>query len=126
MSHRALASLLLVTACATPPIPSTSDPRYAMTDGIGHVYPLECRRDLSHIKTPIQYVPRSTLRELSAELPSKSTIGLCLHCTLPVADLILVADDLTPEDSAMVVHHERCHRQMYLLGKDVNWHSTDE
>lgn len=116
--------MLLIASCAPPPTAIMAN--YPAADPWGHVYPAECRRDLSYVTLPIDYVDRATFNNETVIHPGSRVIGVCLHCTEPLIARILVDKTLNASDAAAVIQHERCHRVEYLLGKSIDWHREGE
>lgn len=101
---------LLAALAACQALPVKAPYEYA-TDMGRRPWPAECRRDLSHLATPVVRVPKEAL-------PPR-VLGLWLGAG---ERRILIADDLTGELLDDTIHHERCHEAMFLATGDSRWH----
>lgn len=88
-------------------------------DKWGYEQPVECRRDISFIPSPIKRVEmgytRSGAKRLGRWVGDYTPWGFIL------VD-VSVSERLLPH----VVHHERCHALFFHLYGTAHWHMEDE
>ncbi len=110
--------LPVTCALAVALMPSCTERLYPAVDIFGYVYPPECRRDLSKVKTPKgvePYVLDVSPQDLVTAAAGRVT-GRIYGLTWGQS-LILIDNTLQGWVRDETLHHERCH---VLMGE---WHS---
>ena len=102
---------MMVPAC----IACTPVTTFPATDIFGYVYPVECRRDLSEVKTKAVIVPASP-EEMEKVRRARGTPGRLYGLTWG-GKLIMIDNSLIGWMQEEILHHELCH---VLTGQ---WHS---
>ena len=100
----------LITSCSS----ISGKYEYSIYDQNGNLYPIECRKDLSFIKTPV-YIDDSLHDQ---HLKGKWQVFN------DGARMILISDRLLFDDHLFndAIRHERCHDLMYDLYHNADWH----
>lgn len=90
-------------------------------DQVGHVYPAQCKRDLSDHpavqSSVVLYVPADKMH------PQKGVTPFGLHLNFGTGpSLILIQEGMPAWRTADTLHHERCHAVMLWETGNANWH----
>lgn len=108
-----IASALVAASCSVEARMGLED-----RDLWGNWYPPECAGSLDDVVLPIVTRPR-------AEMPK--FWALCEMCNwpepgVPIGAHIVLRDDLYEHEKPSAIKHEKCHRKLWLLGKNPYWH----
>lgn len=108
-----ICGIVFLVACASP---SPARPWDFPTDQVGNSWPPACRRDLSTDTTHVQihFAPRANMNGANGLF---LTFGATDERGVLIG-VIILADDLTGDEYADVLHHEKCHA---VAGMD--WHT---
>jgi hypothetical protein len=95
-----------------------------VTDYAGNVYPPQCRQDLSAltVSVPVVEVEQPRLNRIASTTTGRPAAVYGLYIEIGKVRAIYVEKGLMGWKRADILHHERCHAYLDILGLDPNWH----